>query len=120
MTYKILIVLVATIILMVACDTSSEKLTQTDMNNLKVPHDFDFAMSSQVEVDIQGAWRLPLYLKTRDGNLLFKAQMNPETGISTKLTLPKTISEVVIHYQSFEVPVNVSSGSLNFDFRSDW
>jgi len=120
MTYKILIVLIATIMFIVACDTSSEELTQTDMDNLEVPQDFNFAMSSQVELDIQGAWRLPLYLKTKDGTLLFKAQMNPETGISTKLTLPKTIKEVVIHYQSFEVPVNVSSGSLNFDFRSDW
>lgn len=120
MKYILSCIMVLLLMLFAACDSTSDKLTETDIDKLKVPDGFDFEMSTQVDVDIQGAWRLPLYLKTSEGKVLFKALLNPETGMKTKLTLPKTIKEVIIQYQSFEVPVNISAGTLHFDFRSDW
>lgn len=100
-----------------ACDKDNAKLTEVQMKDLEVPHDFDYNMNNTVDVNLQGAWRLPIYIKTTGGNLLFKAQMNPQSGIKTILVLPSTIKEVVLEYQSLTATANVSGGTLNYNFR---
>lgn len=113
----IFLALLALLFVLSACDDSNTKLTEVNMKDISVPQDFNYDMSNTVEVNLQGAWRLPAYIKTTGGNLLFKAQLNPQSGLVTKLILPKTIREVVVEYQSFAVTVNVSDGNLNYNFR---
>jgi hypothetical protein len=102
---------------LVSCDKKATELTEVSMKDLRVPQDFNYEMNNTVDVNLQGAWRLPVYIKTTGGNLLFKAQMSPENGLSTKLILPKTIKEVVVEYQTFAVTVNVRGGNLIYNFR---
>lgn len=109
--------LIVLLMVLSSCDKKATELTEVNMKDLKVPQNFNYEMNNQVEVNLQGAWRLPVYIKTTGGNLLFKAQMNPQSGISTKLILPKTIKEVVVEYQTFAVTINVRGGNLSYNFR---
>jgi hypothetical protein len=118
MKRALLIVLGLALLFLVACSNESNKLTEVNMSDLTVPQDFNYDMNNQVLVNLQGRWRLPVYLKTTNGNLLFKAQLNPDTGLNTRLTLPKTIKQVVVQYQMYEETINVSGGTLSFDFRA--
>jgi hypothetical protein len=102
---------------MAACEDEGTKLTQVDVSELEIPADFNYEMTHDLSLDIQGSWRLPVFLKTTDGDLLFKAQLNPATGLSTKLTIPTTIKRVVLEYQLYSITLDVSSGSLVHDFR---
>lgn len=109
--------LIVLLMVLSSCDKKATELTEVNMKDLKVPQNFNYEMNNKVEVNLQGAWRLPVYIKTIGGNLLFKAQMNPQSGISTKLILPKTIKEVVVEYQTFAVTINVRGGNLSYNFR---
>ncbi|MCD8481002.1 MAG: hypothetical protein LRZ88_12885 [Candidatus Cloacimonetes bacterium] len=118
MKRALIIMLGLTLFILAACSEESTKLTQVNMGDLKVPQDFNYNMNNQVSVNLQGHWRLPVYVTTTNGNLLFKAQLNPATGLNTRLTLPKTIKQVVVQYQMYEQTIDVSGGTLNFDFRN--
>ncbi|KAF5045521.1 hypothetical protein DSECCO2_480430 [anaerobic digester metagenome] len=115
----LIIALGLTLLLMAACKDDGTNLTQVDVSELEIPADFNYAMTHDLSLDIQGSWRLPVYLKTTDGDLLFKAQLNPATGLSSKLTIPTTIKKVVLEYQMYSLTLDVSSGSLMQDFRVD-
>ena len=115
---KILIfALIALFLLIGACDDSKTKLTEVDMQDLVVPQSFNYEMTGSVDVDLKGSWRIPLFIKTTSGAFLFKAQMNPLTGINTSLVLPKTITEVVVEYQSISETISVANGTMHYDFR---
>jgi len=118
MKRALFIVLGLALLLVGACSDESTKLTQVDINAIAVPQDFNYEMNNHVDVSFQGLWRLPVYLKTTDGDLLFKAQMNPETGLYTRITLPKTMKRVVVQYQMYDKTIDVSGGTLSFDFRN--
>ena len=118
MKRALIIMLGLALLILAACTDESTKLTQVNMSDLKVPQDFNYDMNNQVSVNLQGLWRLPVYVTTTNGNLLFKAQLNPATGLNTRLTLPKTIKQVVVQYQMYEQTIDVSGGTLNFDFRN--
>ena len=113
----LLFALIVMLVLISACDDSKTKLTEVDMQDLVVPQSFNYEMTGSVDVDLKGSWRIPLFIKTTSGALLFKAQMNPETGINTSLVIPKTIKEVVVEYQSISETISVSGGTLYYDFR---
>lgn len=115
----IFFILIVVLFLLGACDDTKVKLTEVKMQDLVVPDNFNYEMNNQIDVNLQGAWRLPVYIKTTGGNLLFKAQMNPTSGINTKLILPNTIKEVVVEYQTFAETINVSGGNLDFNFRAE-
>jgi len=113
----LIIALGLTLLFLAACKDDVAKLTQVDVSELDIPADFNYTMTHDLNLDIQGSWRLPVYLKTTDGDLLFKAQLNPATGLSTKLTIPTTTKKVVLEYQMYSLTLDVSSGSLTKDFR---
>lgn len=110
--------LAAIMLLLTACSEKADNLVEVDMNNLEVPQGFNYDMSRNVAVDIQGAYRLPLTIKSTDGVVLFRAYLNPATGINTQLNLPSTIKSVVVLYQRFEQTVSISNNSLSFDFST--
>ena len=118
MKHTLIIIMGLALLFLAACSEESNKLTQVDMNNLNVPGDFNYDMNNQVLVELQGPWRLPVYIKTTSGNLLFKAQLNPATGLNTRLTLPKTIRQVIVQYQMYEQTIDVTGGSLAYDFTA--
>ncbi|MDD4814432.1 MAG: hypothetical protein PHQ29_02995 [Candidatus Cloacimonetes bacterium] len=113
----LLFALIVMLVLISACDDSKTKLTEVDMQDLVVPQSFNYEMTGSVDVDLKGSWRIPLFIKTTSGALLFKAQMNPETGINTSLVIPKTIKEVVVEYQSISETISVANGTMHYDFR---
>lgn len=93
-----------------------DALTGVDIQELNVPSDFNYQMSRNVSINIIGAYRLPLTIRTTDGDVLLKAVMNPEFGIQTKLNIPGTVQSVVLAYQGQEVNINISSGVMQYDF----
>ena len=113
------IALVVFVMVLSSCDKSNTELTEVSMKDLEVPQDFNYNMNNTVQVDLQGAWRLPVYIKTTSGNLLLKAQMHPQNGLSTKLVLPNTIKDVVVEYQTFTVTLSVRDGDLSYDFSAE-
>ncbi|NLN36027.1 MAG: hypothetical protein GX157_08570 [Candidatus Cloacimonetes bacterium] len=113
----LLFALIVMLVLISACDDSKTKLTEVDMQDLVVPQSFNYEMTGSVDVDLKGSWRIPLFIKTTSGALLFKAQMNPLTGINTSLVLPKTITEVVVEYHSISETISAANGNMDYDFR---
>jgi hypothetical protein len=114
----LILALAISLLLMVGCSDTEDELSEADILQLNIPQDFNYEMYRSVEIDISGAYRLPLSIRTKDNNLLFKAQMNPVTGIKTKLTLPKTIEQVVLAYQMHEITISVTDGEIAYDFSN--
>ena len=114
---KLALVLLSLVLLFLAACSDKENLTQVSIQELDVPQDFNYNMNSQISVDIQGPYRLPLSITTVDGNLLFRAYLIPEQGINTRLTLPTTVKRVVLHYRGLEKTVAISQNSLSYDFN---
>lgn len=110
------ILITALVLLIVGCSDTKNKLVEVDISELDIPSSFNYEMSHSVNVNLQGLYRLPVTIKTKEDRILFKAQMNPATGINTKLTLPKTIQQVVVTYQMYEVTLSVTGGELNHNF----
>lgn len=115
-----ILIVVLLLLSLAACEKgSSTKLTAMKMSDLKVPDNFNYEMNRKVDVNIQGPWRLPVIITKLDGSTIFKTQMNPEYGINMKLSLPAKTKEVLVHYQSFEIKVNVTGGNLNLNFNQE-
>jgi hypothetical protein len=114
---KLALVLLSLVLLFLAACSDKDNLTQVSIQELDVPQDFNYNMNSQISVDIQGPYRLPLSITTVDGNLLFRAYLIPEQGINTRLTLPTTVKRVVLHYRGLEKTVAIAQNSLSYDFN---
>ena len=114
---KLTLVLLSLLLMVLAACSDKESLTQVNIQELDVPQDFNYNMNSQIAVDIQGPYRLPLSITTVDGNLLFRAYLIPEQGINTRLSLPTSIKKVVLNYRGLEKTVAISQNSLSYDFN---
>lgn len=110
-------VFVMLLLLIGGCTEKDSTLTQVNMNDLKVPQGFTYEMKNTIDIEIYGSWRLPVVIKSKSGEELFKAQLNPETGLKTKLVLPKTVKNVVVEYQMYSEEISVQAGTLKRDFR---
>ncbi len=115
---KLAIVLMSLVLVVLAACSEKENLTQVNIQELDVPQDFNYNMNSQISVDIQGPYRLPLSITTVDGNLLFRAYLIPEQGISTRLSLPTSIKKVVLHYRGLEKTVSITQNTLSYSFSN--
>lgn len=112
------IILALLLILLLAACSDKDKLVQVDIQNLNVPQDFNYNMNRQITVDIQGPYRLPVSITTLEGNLLFRAYLIPEQGISTRLSMPTTIKKVLVHYRGLEQEVSLSGNSISYNFNN--
>ncbi|MDZ4122461.1 MAG: hypothetical protein U1C33_08560, partial [Candidatus Cloacimonadaceae bacterium] len=116
MKYIVLLLALSMLLLISACSNKEDKLTAVDINSLNIPQDFDYDMSRNVSINLQGAFHLPVTIASKDGNVLLRTMMNPETGLQTKLTFPSSIKQVVLKYQRHEVTVNVSPNGIAYNF----
>ncbi|MDD3535774.1 MAG: hypothetical protein PHC50_06505 [Candidatus Cloacimonetes bacterium] len=117
MKATIITAFVVLLLLLAGCTDKESSLTQVNMQDLKVPQGFTYEMKNKIDIEIDGSWRLPVVIKSTGGELLFKAQLNPETGLKTQLVLPKTIKKVVVEYQMYSEEISVQAGTLKRDFR---
>ena len=111
------IVLVAMMFIAISCSKQQDKLTGVPIHELKVPQDFDYGMSRQVTLNINGDYRLPLTIKTTDGNVLLNVMMNPERGIQAKLEMPHTVNRVVVSYQRHELTLPINGNRIVHTFN---
>ncbi len=116
MKYIVLLLALSMLLLVGACSDKEEKLTAVEMNSLNVPQDFNYEMSRNVNINLQGAFHLPVTIATKDGNVLLKTMMNPENGVQTMLTFPSSIKQVVLKYQRHEVTVSIGPNGISYNF----
>ncbi len=106
------------LLLVLGCAEKSEKLTEVNMNELKVPQNFNYDMSKMVEVNLAGSYRLPVTISSLDGKVLYRGIMLPGTGMKTKLRLANTNSKVMIAYHDQEVILSVNGNKITYNFNS--
>jgi len=103
---------------LVGCEDKKATLTAVDVSDLKVPDSFNYETSHQVNVAIQGDYKLPVTITTVEGKVLYRGLLQPANGLAAKLTLPYTVKKVVIIYHVQEVTVNVTTSGIVYNFRS--
>ncbi len=116
MKYIVLLLALSMLLMISACSDKQDKLTAVDMSTLKVPQDFNYDMNRNVNIDLQGAFHLPVTITTKSGEVLLKTMMNPETGVQTALTFPSSIKQVVLKYQRHEVTVSIGPNGISYNF----
>lgn len=117
---KAILSLLALLVLLfaVGCSEKSEKLTEADIHDIKVPQDFDYEMSRMVEFDFTGAYRLPLTISTPEGKLLYRGMMLPGKSMNTKINLASTVRKVVVAYHAQEITLDINGNSISHNFTN--
>ncbi len=113
------ILAIVTMLVVAGCSDKNEPLTEANMSELKVPQNFDYEMSRMVELNLVGAHRLPVTIKTTDGKVLYRGMMLPGSGLQTKFQLANAITRVVLIYHVHEVTVNVRNNRIEYNFASN-
>lgn len=104
------------ILMFAGCTDKSETLTEVKMHELNVPQNFNYETVSEVTLQLQGEYRLPVTVLNTAGIELYKGMMSPANGLSTKLSLPNGTRELVLRYHIKEVKLPVNGSNLSYTF----
>lgn len=118
------ILIFSTVLALISCSKEVEKqdlsANASSSLDLKVPENFDWKTTQEVEVEFKalpGAPALPktLVVSMPDGRVLAKRSINLSEDLELKLTLPASLSQVHARIDQFETEVDIESGAASFD-----